>query len=236
MMNTELLYQEALALGLDKKYEFKSRLADLYVREIAEAARNKITDADLRQYFEENKEGIEQVSARHILLSTKETKSPKEKAELKEKLEGYRKELLKEPQHFAEYARKYSQDSSRNSGGELGFFTRAMMVPPFSKAAFKLKNVNDISDVVETQYGFHLIQLVGDRRGLEPSKDLIREQLLRKTQRERLDQALETLKKGKAFQVFKNKLSKLSPLPKEILTDPKDLIPPGSVGHESEPK
>jgi hypothetical protein len=225
MMNIELLYQRAIALGLDKKYEFKSRLADLYVQQLSEKAKSEITDKQIHDFFETNRARYEQISAKHILLKVKPGANPKEKKAVKDKLESLRKELLADPTKFADYAQKYSEDASKSSGGELGYFNSAMMVPPFSKAAFALQKVGDISPIIETQFGYHLIQLSGDHRGFDIYKDAIRDQIVRSTQRERLEQELENLKKDKNLQIFEDNLAKLSPLPKEVTTDPKELIP-----------
>ena len=216
MMNIELLYQKALELGLDKRYEFKSRLADLYVQQMSEKAKGELSDQKIREFFEANRDKYEQISAKHILLKFESTTSAKSKRALKDKIEKYRKELVANPEKFSEYAQKYSEDGTRNNGGELGFFTSQMMVAPFSKAAFSLKKIGEISPIVETQYGYHLIQLSGDKRGFESYKDLVRDQMTRATQRERLDQELEILKKGKKFQIYEDNLAKISPLPKEM--------------------
>lgn len=225
MMNIELLYKEALRMGLDKKYEFKSRLADLYIREISEKSRDEMSEDKLQKFFEDNRAAVEQISARHILIKADPNLASKEKEKIRQKLEGIRKEALKDPSQFAALARKYSEDPSKDNGGELGFFQRNRMVPEFSEAAFKLKNINDISPVVETRFGFHIIQLSGDRRGFEPYRSLIQDRFLRQTQQERLSSALDQLKKGKKFQIFEDQLAKISPLPIEIKTDPLELIP-----------
>lgn len=222
MMHIELLYQKALELGLDKRYEFKSRLADFYVQQMSEKARNELSDVKVKDFFESNRDRYEQISAKHILLKFESTTSAKAKKGLKDRMEKYRKELVADPDKFSDYAQKYSEDGTKNNGGELGFFTSQMMVAPFSKAAYSLKKIGEISPVVETQYGYHLIQLTGDKRGFESYKDLVKDQMTRSTQRERLDQELEALKKGKKFQIYDDNLAKISPLPKEITTDSKN--------------
>lgn len=69
-------------------------------------------------------------------------------------------QLQEDPEQFPELAKQYSQDGSATQGGELGFFEKGMMVPEFEEAAFALENPGDISDITESQFGFHLIQLI----------------------------------------------------------------------------
>jgi peptidyl-prolyl cis-trans isomerase SurA len=79
------------------------------------------------------------------------------------KLEGIRKRIIENKEDFAVLAGKFSADGSAQTGGDLGWATRGKYVPEFEAAAYKLE-INEISDVVESQFGFHLIQLMG-RRG-----------------------------------------------------------------------
>lgn len=224
MMHIELLYQKAIDLKLDQKYEFKSRLADLYIHQLSEQARAGITEKELQQEFESHKDQYQQVSARHILIRADSKKPDEKKASLK-KIQEIRAEAVKSPEKFQDLAKANSQDGSASGGGELGFFTRAMMVAPFSKAAFELKNVNDISPVVETQFGYHIIQLSGDRRAFDFHKDLIRDRLLRTTQRERLDAEIARLAKDKKTEIYEDNLAKMSPLPNAVTTEPEKLVP-----------
>lgn len=90
--------------------------------------------------------------------------SPAEKLAVRAQLEEYRKKIINNEADFAVYAALYSKDpSSAKKGGELGFFERGSMVPEFEAAAFNLKQ-GDISPVIETKFGFHLLQLI-ERRG-----------------------------------------------------------------------
>jgi parvulin-like peptidyl-prolyl isomerase len=225
MMNIELLYQEALKRNLDKKYEFKSRLANLYIDLISKEARSKITNETLIAYYKKNRLRYDQISARHILLKAPLRASQSEKDKIYEKMKSLRKEILQSPDKFPEYAKKHSQDGAAANGGSLGYFTYGMMVPPFSKAAFALKDIGDISPIVTTRFGYHIIQLVGEKRKFENYKEIVRNHLARESQKSRLDEELKRLKKKKAFSVYEENLAKLSPLPKEINTDPDILIP-----------
>lgn len=224
MMSVELLYEAAIQAGLDKSFEFKTRLADLYVKKMSEDARHQLSREDIEKYFEDNKSDIEQISAKHILLKTNAKMSRSEKNSIRDKMESIRKEALAKPESFGELAKKHSQDGSAPNGGELGFFSRKMMVKPFSEAAFQLKKVGEISPVIESSFGFHIIQLSGDRRGSQYYEAQIRDQLLRSTQRTRLDAELEKLKRGKRFEIFDQNLQRLSKLPAVVSEDPEKIL------------
>jgi peptidyl-prolyl cis-trans isomerase SurA len=90
--------------------------------------------------------------------------SAEEKQAIREQLEDYRKKIISGEADMAVYAALYSQDpESAKHGGELGFFERGTMVPEFEAAAFNLKP-GDVSPVIETKFGFHILQLI-ERRG-----------------------------------------------------------------------
>ncbi|MDP3970302.1 MAG: peptidylprolyl isomerase [bacterium] len=80
--------------------------------------------------------------------------------EAKQQIEDIKGQLDEDPTKFAELAQRFSQDGSASNGGELGFFTKGMMVPEFEAAAFALTEVGEVSDIVETDFGFHVIQLI----------------------------------------------------------------------------
>ncbi|MBL0340495.1 MAG: peptidylprolyl isomerase [Bacteroidetes bacterium] len=88
--------------------------------------------------------------------------SNEEKKNVKDKLESYRQRVLK-GEEFSTLAILYSQDGSSRNGGELGFVGRGDLVPEFEAAAFKLRK-GEVSEIVETKFGFHIIQLI-ERRG-----------------------------------------------------------------------
>jgi peptidyl-prolyl cis-trans isomerase D len=116
-------------------------------------------DGHLAQYQQ-----AEQRQASHILITA--GKDAKEREAARKKAEEVRKEVLKSPDKFAELAKKYSQDpGSSEQGGDLGSFGRGAMVKPFEDAVFKLKP-GEVSDVVETEFGYHVIK-VG---GIKPEK------------------------------------------------------------------
>jgi peptidyl-prolyl cis-trans isomerase C len=123
-----------------------------------------VTEASVRKYYDENPDEFkvpEQVRASHILVSTEPTDpnaDPNQvKAKAQEKAEGLLKQV-KEGGDFAALAKENSSCPSAAQGGDLGKFGRGQMVKPFEDTAFGLK-VGEVSDVVETQFGFHIIKV-----------------------------------------------------------------------------
>lgn len=126
------------------------------------AAQVAVPEAELKAYYEQNKSAYgqpEERRASHILLTAGEGGSASDKAGARKKAEELLAQLRKNPKDFARLAREFSKDpGSAAKGGDLGFFGRNMMVKPFEDAAFKL-NPGEISDVVETDFGFHIIRV-----------------------------------------------------------------------------
>jgi peptidyl-prolyl cis-trans isomerase C len=147
-----------------KQMQFSKGLAYQKLMEIQWAGKIKVTEEDAKNYYSENKskfEMPEQVRASHILI-TSDTKDPnidpnQAKAAAKAKAEDLLKQI-KAGADFAELAKAYSDCPSSKKGGDLDFFNKGQMVPAFEEAAFALKP-GQVSDVVETQFGYHIIKL-----------------------------------------------------------------------------
>jgi peptidyl-prolyl cis-trans isomerase D len=121
-----------------------------------------VAEADLKTYFEQNAArlaGLEERRASHILINADKVASADQRDAARNKAQALLAELQKTPNQFAEIARKNSQDAgSAAKGGDLDFFGRGAMVKPFEEAVFALKK-GDISGIVETEFGFHIIRL-----------------------------------------------------------------------------
>jgi peptidyl-prolyl cis-trans isomerase C len=119
----------------------------------------KPTDKEINKFYQKNKDKFktsESVRVRHILVAKAAGDDDKVKSEKKAKAEELRKQLLAGAD-FAELAKKNSDCPSRQSGGDLGVFSRGDMVKQFEEAAFS-QEVNAIGPVVETEFGYHIIQ------------------------------------------------------------------------------
>ena len=139
-----------------------------------------VNEDDLRTYYKENLSrlaGKEERRASHILIKVAKDAPAAEREKAKAKAEELLAELRKTPGRFAELAKKESQDpGSAASGGDLGFFGRDAMVKPFESAVFALKK-GQFSDVVETDFGYHIIMLTDIKTPPQPSFEELRSKL-----------------------------------------------------------
>jgi peptidyl-prolyl cis-trans isomerase D len=140
-----------------------------------------VSDKDLRDHYAANEKRYttpEERRASHILVKVDQAASAADKAKAKSKAEGLLAELKKNPSAFAELARKNSDDpGSAEKGGDLEFFARGTIAAkPLEDAAFGLK-VDELSGVVESEFGYHLVKLTAVRGGQTRSFDLVRAEL-----------------------------------------------------------
>lgn len=125
-----------------------------------------VSDQDVKKFYDENPAQFqqpEQFRASHILIMVPQGATPAQKQEARAKIDG----LLKQVRNggdFAELAKANSQDGSAAAGGDLNYFGRGQMVEPFQKAVESLQ-VGQVSDVVETQFGFHIVKLTDKKPG-----------------------------------------------------------------------
>ena len=119
----------------------------------------KIGEEEVKSYYDANPQLFqqpEQVQASHILVKVDATATQAQKDEARKKIESVQKKAQK-GEDFATLAKTYSEGPSGPQGGDLGYFRRGQMVKPFEEAAFNLKP-SETSDIVETQFGYHLIK------------------------------------------------------------------------------
>jgi len=170
----DLLYREGVAQGLASDPDIERQVNDLRRRLVVQRIVKKlqdlppVTDEQVKAYYDANggKYSTTTIKARHILVKD-EAKARELHAQVKQA-----------PGQFADVAKGNSVDTaSARKGGDLGFFGRGRMVPEFEVAAFALETPGEISEVVKTPYGYHVIQLEERRDGEQKPFDQVKEQI-----------------------------------------------------------
>lgn len=215
----------------------KAGISDEYLDKLAEKSatmagvqkfiEKKATPSEkqLKEYFAKNDVKLD---ASHILLTTTDPKTgkpmdAKQKAEVKKKAEEIYKKA-KSGEDFAKLAKEYSQDpGSKDAGGSLGEFPKGAMVPEFEKVAFSLKD-GEISQPVETQFGYHIIKL--NKRiklNFNDVKNTLKQELTQKNMQE----LIAKIQKDAKVQKFEDKLKdiKFGPVETEKKDEKKDSKP-----------
>ncbi len=173
MILNDLLYAEGQKQGYDKDDDIDHQVNDLRRRLVVQKVVREfqkppeITDEQAKAYYDENPTlySTTQIRASHILV--------KDEAAARE----IRDQVKSDPSKFAEIAKEKSTDkTSGQKGGDLGMFGPGRMVPEFERAAFALKP-NEISDIVKTQYGYHVIMVTDRKEGERRPFDQVKEQI-----------------------------------------------------------
>lgn len=153
-----------------------------------------ISDSALQEIYEQQQPGT-RVHARHILFTVPSDATPQQRDSIHALAEKIRQRAVA-GEDFAKLAREYSQDpGTAQKGGDLGTFGRGQMVGPFEKAAFALKP-GQISDVVETPFGFHIIQVLNrETRSMKEMGPRFRQQVLQQREQQRLQAFVDSLTK-----------------------------------------
>lgn len=197
MVDMELMANAAREAGLDKDPDFQKQLEFLELRALRNAYLGQkidgdITEEDVKAAYDKqfaDYEGPEELSASHILV--------KEKAEAEEIIKQ-----LDEGADFAELAREKSTGPSGPNGGSLGFFKQGQMVKPFEEAALALEPGSYTKEPVQTQFGWHVIQLNEKRRQPKPDLEQVGQQLRQQLMREAYDARMAELKDQVAIEIL----------------------------------
>jgi peptidyl-prolyl cis-trans isomerase C len=177
----------------------------------------EVNDADVKAFYNENKEDFnkpEQVKASHILIKVAPTATPEEKAAAKAKIDGLLKQV-KAGGDFAALAKENSDCPSKTNGGDLGFFDKGSMVPEFANAAFAMK-AGQISNVVETQFGYHIIKVTDRKEGGMMSFDKAKADIVKQ---------LQDKKKGELFRQLVEKTKAAAKIEYPPGKEPKPRMP-----------
>ena len=184
---------EARKLKIDQQklvhWKMKKAEARILARQLITQYRKKITPPDnidllAKEYYDTHPEDYqieEKVKVAHILLSTRNINDKDAKTEKRQALEKIIEQIKQGKMTFENAAKKHSADTgSAKLGGTIDYFTRGKMVKPFEKAAFALKKKEDLSQIIETQFGYHVIKLLDHKeQSTQPYKN-IKEQLIAK--------------------------------------------------------
>ncbi len=173
-VNQELFYLDGIETKVEESEIFKNEIERLKKNIIRGLSVNnimekiKVEEEELKKEYEATKDTLtipEQVKAAHILVDTEE-------------LAQKAKEMLNE-KDFAEVAKELSKCPSKEQGGDLGFFGRGQMVPEFEKAAFEAV-VNEVSEPVKSQFGYHLIKVTEKQESREKTFEEARAEIEQK--------------------------------------------------------
>ncbi len=150
-----------------------------------------VTDKEVADYYQAHKGEFtdpEEVRARHILIKLSSGASDEEKAYAKKEMQAILEEV-RSGADFAELAKKHSQCPSAIRGGDLGYFARGDMVKPFEETAFALEP-GQSSEIVETEYGYHIIRLEDKKPGRQLELEEVSEEIKKELQEKEMDIAL----------------------------------------------
>ena len=185
---------------------------DINLDEFADVS---VTDEEIEQFYNNNPEQFNQVDASHILIcyeGAMRCEANRTKEEAKLEIESIY-EKLKENGNFEDIAKEYSDCPSAENGGNLGPFSKGQMAPEFEVAAFSLKYENQLSDIVETDFGYHIIKLNSKKSDFKDFKLEISMQLqynnqqeaqnqIRLIQEQKISEYLEELKKDSDIRYY----------------------------------
>jgi parvulin-like peptidyl-prolyl isomerase len=172
----------------------KNIILENYVTSISDKI--TVSDKEIKEYYNKNKDEFkqeEQVRASHIIISSKNGEKVAQ-----EKINKIYSEI-KEGLSFEEAAKKYSEDGSANTGGDLGFFRRGMMVKEFEDVAFNTKK-GEISKPFKTEFGYHILMVTDKKEekqlSLEEAKETIKNNLIAEKTDEKINQIIEKHRKS----------------------------------------
>ena len=189
LVEMKMLAWEARRKGIDKQESVKMKIGYIIDQTLAKELENdlrksvKVSEADIESYYREHLDRYvtpERVKARHILV---------EKQGLADDLLG----RIKKGADFQDLAKKHSTCPSADKGGDLGWFGRGKMAPEFEKAAFAL-NKGELSGVVKSSFGYHVIRLEDKRESKTKTLDQVRKSIERTLQKKQAEVRMAELK------------------------------------------
>jgi len=193
MEGREMGYADREDLKIKYDWDFDDIISHIYYAENIEK-KTAVTSTQASEYYNKNKSDFTELKAQHILVKNKDLA----KSLYKRVING---------ENFDELAKKYSEDeTTKASGGNLGFFAKGVMVQEFEDAAFTLGK-DEVSEPVKSTYGWHIIKVLEKRQiSFDDSKDRIIKMIKEKKTKEVFDSAIAGMKKKYKVQVNKDVL------------------------------
>ena len=204
-------YRKALEMMNTSEADLKANISQgMAIQQLIETKvtpQVQITDAQNKEFYDTHPELFkkpEQVKASHILIKAEPSASEADKAAARKKIEEVQAKL-KKGEKFDALAKEHSQCPSSSKGGDLGYFSRGQMVKPFEDAAYAMEP-GQVSDIVTTQFGYHLIQVVDKKpestTAYEEAKDKIGNHLRQEKMIEGVNTYIQKLKADAKIQVL----------------------------------
>ncbi|WP_456415542.1 peptidylprolyl isomerase [Thiolapillus sp.] len=196
LVNTTLLAQQAKKTGVDKLPQVLAALKMADIQVLAEAQVNAffeqspVTDEEIKAAYDKKytAQNLQEYKVRHILV--------KEEKEAQEIIDA-----LSKGEDFAKLAREHSQDASKDAGGELGWVGRSQVVKPFGDAMAALEKGKHSSAPVQTQFGWHVIDVVDIRTQEPPPLEQVKDQFKLQIRQQKLAQMVTELRKSAKIEV-----------------------------------
>ena len=207
----ETEYKNALSKMNLSEDEVKAQIKrGLSIKELIDqqiSSKVVITDEESKAYYDKNPQMFkqpEQIKASHILIKVDAKADETKKAEARKKIEEVQQKL-KDGGDFAALAKEHSEGPSSAKGGDLGYFRRGQMVKPFEEAALALKP-NEVSDVVETRFGYHLIKVYDNKPEQTLAYADVKDKIIQRMKQEKIEkeatQYVDKLKKDAKLEKF----------------------------------
>ena len=207
----DLLFDEGKKAGYDRDAEIERQVTDLRKRLVVQRVMRQyqtppeVTDDQARAYYDQNPNlySTTQIHASHILVKEEDA------------AKAILADLKEHPDKFADVAKEKSTDTgSAQKGGDLGTFGQGRMVPEFERVAFALQP-GQLSDVVKTQYGYHIIMVSerkeGERKPFESVKEQIKATLRNKQLQDQMQGHFDALKRDAGLKLDEGALARITP-------------------------
>jgi len=192
--NPDQFREQLATLGMTEEELRKEVTNNLKINALLEnelTQSSELSEQEIEDFYKNHSDNFstpERVQASHILIKSDPTDGPAEKEQKRQKLANLQEEI-KNGSDFAQMAREHSDCPSKSRGGDLGLFAKGRMVKPFEDVAFQLK-VGEMSGIVETQFGYHLIKVTERQESQMQSLEETRDKVITMLNRQKKDEAI----------------------------------------------